>query len=75
MADDEAVDVVLQNGVNHDSSEQPAEEKELTQTDHLNKRLLESFMNRLDDGSFQVPHSANSDSGPIPKESDDFDDN
>ena len=74
MADDEAVVVVVQNGVNHDPSEQPAEEKELTQTDHLNKRLLESFMNRLDDGSFQVPNSANSDSTPIPEECDDFDD-
>ena len=82
MADDDGVIVVVQqNGVASDSDtssqqleQEPAEERELTLTDHLNKRLLESFMNRLDDGSFQVPASATSASHPIPEESDDFDD-
>lgn len=30
-------------------------EEEKTLTDHLNKRLLESFLSRLEEGSFKVP--------------------
>lgn len=32
-------------------------EEEKTLTDHLNKRLLESFLGRLEQGTFQVPVS------------------
>lgn len=68
---------VQQNGVESDgelqSQEQPVEAKEPTLTDHLNKRLLESFLNRLEDGSFQVPASATSAVRPSPEESSEFD--
>lgn len=79
MADD---NTVHQNGVENGepdgdlpSQQQPAEEKELTLTDHLNKRLLQSFFNRLEDGSFQVPASATSTSRhtEASEESNDFD--
>ena len=68
---------VQQNGVENgdpdgDFQQQPAEEKEPTLTDHLNKRLLESFFKRLEDGSFQVPANATSATRPAPEESNDF---
>ena len=57
-----ADETVHQNGVGSSDEEtegippqQPATE-ERTLTDHLNKRLLESFLNRLDQGTFEVPN-------------------
>ena len=38
--------------------EPPPQEQEKTLTDHLNKRLLESFLNRLDMGRVDLPPGA-----------------
>lgn len=71
-----SADEAHQNGLAHSSSDEesgttpPAEERTLT--DHLNKKLLESFLNRLDEGEVQVPHSNQSSNGTT-EESDDAD--
>ena len=38
-----------------DVEEEPQPEQEKTLTDHLNKKLLESFLSRLDSGSMSFP--------------------
>ncbi len=37
--------------------EEPKAEEERNLTDHLNKRLLESFLSRLDSGAVQFPQT------------------
>lgn len=49
------------------------QEEERTLTDHLNKRLLESFLARLESGSMQLPPGARA-SDPVEEDSDDFED-
>ena len=39
-------------------AEPPPQEQETTLTDHLNKKLLESFLNRLDTGAVDLPAGA-----------------
>ncbi len=58
------------NGVGGENTidPEPQEEEERTLTDHLNKRLLESFLVRLDSGSMQLPQGAR---GADPPEEDD----
>ena len=51
---------------------EPQQEEERTLTDHLNKKLLESFLARLDSGSMQLPPGARG--ADPPEEEDDFDD-
>ena len=55
-----------------DLNMQPAEpqpkEQEKTLTDHLNKRLLESFLGRLDAGGMGLPQGA---VGHVPEEKED----
>ena len=50
---------------------EPQQEEERTLTDHLNKKLLESFLERLDSGSMQLPPGARG--ADPPEEEDDFD--
>ena len=50
--------------------EPPPQEQEKTLTDHLNKRLLASFLNRLDNGQVDLPAGA---SGP-PREENEWED-
>ena len=39
-------------------AEPPPQEQEKTLTDHLNKRLLQSFLDRLDAGGVDLPSEA-----------------
>ena len=52
------VDVVMagEGGPGEPAEEQPEEEKTLT--DHLNKKLLESFLTRLESGGEGLPSTA-----------------
>lgn len=67
-----------QNGVDSSSSDEerthiPAQQQEeRTLTDHLNKRLLQSFLNRLEEGSVAVP--SNTSSNEEKEDSNEFDD-
>ena len=83
MADE--VTLVVENGVHENASESPlepeqsSEQREPTLTDRLNKRLLESFLTRLEQGSFEVPSTAHSDSSSndltrVEEESNEFED-
>ena len=74
----------LQNGINGNSSEDAStinsevvtdapKEEEKTLTDHLNKRLLESFLSRLQDGAVQFPPNASPQSPPDIEQEDSFD--
>ena len=63
--------VHLVNGVAGDEPE--PQEEERTLTDHLNKKLLESFLARLDSGNMQLPPGARG-SDPVEEEDDDFED-
>lgn len=45
----------LEGDLNMQPAEPQPPEVEKTLTDHLNKRLLESFLNRLDSGSMDLP--------------------
>ena len=65
-------DVPLVNGGLDEGVEQVHEE-ERTLTDHLNKRLLESFLARLDSGSMQLPPGARA-TDPVEEDCDDFED-
>ena len=59
------------NGVDGENTVGPEpqpQEEERTLTDHLNKRLLESFLARLDSGGMQLPPGAR---GADPPEEDD----
>ena len=49
---------VLRGDLNLQPAEPPPQEQEKTLTDHLNKRLLESFLNRLDTGGMELPPGA-----------------
>lgn len=49
---------------------QPGQEEEKTLTDHLNKKLLESFLTRLDSGNMQLPQGARA-ADPVELEEDD----
>ena len=62
----------LVNGVVGEEVEQ-VQEEERTLTDHLNKRLLESFLARLESGSMQLPPGARA-TDPVEEDSDDFED-
>ena len=77
--------IVYENGVDSTSSdeepaqpssdvtqEEPQEPQEPTLTDHLNKKLLQSFLTRLDEGSFNFPGSSHLNSSN--NETNDFDD-
>lgn len=57
------------NGVSHSDEEEPREE-ERTLTDHLNKRLLESFLARLDSGSMELPPGVRGSDPPEEEEED-----
>ena len=48
----------LRGDLNMQPAEPPSQEQEKTLTDHLNKRLLESFLNRLDTGGVELPPGA-----------------
>ena len=63
------------NGVGGENVEelQPQEE-ERTLTDHLNKRLLESFLARLDSGSMQLPPGARGAEPPEEEDVQEFED-
>lgn len=52
IPDPEPVDLNMQ------PAEPPPQEQEKTLTDHLNKKLLESFLNRLDTGQMNLPPGA-----------------
>lgn len=86
MAGQQENSVVCENGVNGTSSDgeptklpsdvpqETAEEpREPTLTDHLNKKLLQSFLTRLDGGNFNFPDSSHSKPNNN-DEADDFDD-
>ncbi len=45
----------------HEEELDPPKEEERTLTDHLNKKLLESFFTRLQEGSIAMPQSATED--------------
>jgi hypothetical protein len=53
---------------------EPQEEEERTLTDHLNKRLLESFLARLDSGSMQLPQGARGADPPEEEDGQEFED-
>ena len=53
---------------------EPQEEEERTLTDHLNKRLLESFLARLDSGSMQLPPGARGADPPEEEDGQEFED-
>ena len=65
---------VQQNGINGSSDEEtspsthepvptePPQEEERTLTDHLNKKLLESFLTRLQQGTIELPQKTDEDS-------------
>lgn len=59
--------------VNGEGEEPEPQEEERTLTDHLNKKLLESFLARLDSGSMQLPPGARGNDLPEEEEND-FDD-
>jgi len=61
------VDVVEQGppAPQANSDPDPEPEEERTLTDHLNKKLLESFMQRLESGSMQFPQGVQ---GPVEEE-------
>ena len=67
--------VPVVNGVGGENVEelQPQEE-ERTLTDHLNKRLLESFLARLDSGSMQLPPGARGAEPPEEEDVQEFED-
>ena len=67
------VDGPLVNGGVGEEAE-PVQEEERTLTDHLNKRLLESFLARLDSGSMQLPPGARATDSVEEENSDDFED-
>ena len=50
------------------------QEEERTLTDHLNKRLLESFLARLDSGSMQLPPGARGADPPEEEDGQEFED-
>lgn len=54
MPDGEPVDLNMQ------PAEPPPQEQEKTLTDHLNKKLLESFLNRLETGRMDLPSGSTS---------------
>ena len=67
--------VPVVNGIGGENAEelQPQEE-ERTLTDHLNKRLLESFLARLDSGSMQLPPGARGADPPEEEDVQEFED-
>ena len=63
------------NGVGGENTEEPQpQEEERTLTDHLNKRLLESFLARLDSGSMQLPPGARGADPPEEEDVQEFED-
>lgn len=44
--------------LNMQPAEPPPQEQEKTLTDHLNRKLLESFLDRLDNGRIDLPPGA-----------------
>ena len=60
------------NGVGGEEAE--PQEEERTLTDHLNKRLLESFLARLDSGSMQLPPGARGSDPPEEEDVEEFED-
>ena len=60
--------------VNGEETEPQPQEEERTLTDHLNKRLLESFLARLDSGSMQVPPGARGSDPPEEEDMEEFED-
>ena len=77
MADYEKEQEPFENGLSHsinndeDSPElNEQKEEERTLTDHLNKKLLESFLNRLEEGSMSFPDTNQENS----EEDNDFED-
>lgn len=83
MADKSLDESELQNGINGNSSEDEAlsstvnsdapQEEEKTLTDHLNKRLLESFLSRLQEGAVRFPPNASPQPPPDNEQEDSFD--
>ena len=78
MADREEGQEPIENGLSHSINNDQGspglnEEKkeERTLTDHLNKKLLESFLNRLEDGSVSFPDA---NEGNVEEEDNDFED-
>ena len=65
-----AVDGPVVNGVEAEVEQ----EEERTLTDHLNKRLLESFLARLDSGSMELPPGARGSDPPEEEDIDEFED-
>lgn len=68
-----------QNGFASSSSDEEGSsagqtQEEKTLTDHLNKRLLEAFRNRLDEGTVSVPSTNRSSSDNSEEDEADFDD-
>ena len=67
--------VPVVNGVGGENAEDPLpQEEERTLTDHLNKRLLESFLARLDSGSMQLPPGARGADPPEEEDVQEFED-
>lgn len=65
------------NGVGGENAvdlEPEPQEEERTLTDHLNKRLLESFLARLDSGSMQLPPGARGADPPEEEDVQEFED-
>jgi len=57
-----------QNGSNVQEEEEEEPQREITQTDHLNRRLLDSFLERLNQPNSSIPQT-----DPIDCSSEDFD--
>ena len=67
-----AVNGPVVNGVGAEAELEQEEERTLT--DHLNKKLLESFLARLDSGSMELPPGARGNDPPEEEDVDEFED-
>ena len=70
----ETASVVNGVGAGENVVDPEPQEEERTLTDHLNKRLLESFLARLDSGSMQLPPGARGADPPEEEDGQEFED-